>query len=136
VKASASPRFESACANWSGGTSSGSDKKRGLTQEQLVEISGFSQQYIKYVLGYLSGTPMAGPVAALDDVTRKEMVEHVCSSSDIPNASFDVVCCQQGLQFFPDRPAALREMHRALTPVGRLALAVWRGLEHQPFMPR
>ena len=33
----------------------------------------------EYVLGYLSGTPMAGPVAALDDVTRREMVEHVCS---------------------------------------------------------
>jgi ubiquinone/menaquinone biosynthesis C-methylase UbiE len=50
-----------------------------------------------------------------------------------PNASFDVVCCQQGLQFFPDRPTALREMHRVLAPVGRLALAVWRGLEHQSF---
>ena len=49
-----------------------------------------------------------------------------------PNASFDIVCCQQGLQFFPDRPAALREMSRVLTPGGRLALAVWRGLEHQP----
>jgi len=34
----------------------------------------------EYVLGYLSGTPMAGPVAALDDVTRREMVEDVCSS--------------------------------------------------------
>jgi ubiquinone/menaquinone biosynthesis C-methylase UbiE len=50
-----------------------------------------------------------------------------------PNASFDVVCCQQGLQFFPDRPSALREMHRVLAPNGRLGLAVWRGLEHQPF---
>jgi SAM-dependent methyltransferase len=50
-----------------------------------------------------------------------------------PNASFDIVCCQQGLQFFPDRPAALREMFRVLAPTGRLALAVWRGLEHQPF---
>jgi ubiquinone/menaquinone biosynthesis C-methylase UbiE len=50
-----------------------------------------------------------------------------------PNTSFDVVCCQQGLQFFPDRPSALREMHRVLAPNGRLGLAVWRGLEHQPF---
>jgi ubiquinone/menaquinone biosynthesis C-methylase UbiE len=50
-----------------------------------------------------------------------------------PNASFDVVSCQQGLQFLPDRPAALREMFRVLAPGGRLALGVWRGLEHQPF---
>ena len=50
-----------------------------------------------------------------------------------PDGSFDLVCCQQGLQFFPDRPAALREMCRVLVPGGRLALGVWRGLEHQPF---
>jgi ubiquinone/menaquinone biosynthesis C-methylase UbiE len=50
-----------------------------------------------------------------------------------PNASFDLVCCQQGLQFFPNKAAALREMFRVLGPTGRLVLAVWRGLEHQPF---
>ena len=50
-----------------------------------------------------------------------------------PDASFDLVCCQQGLQFFTDRPAALGEMFRVLVPGGRLAIAVWRGLAHQPF---
>jgi SAM-dependent methyltransferase len=49
-------------------------------------------------------------------------------------ASFDVVLCQQGLQFFPDRAAALREMHRVLTPGGRLALSVWRSLQHNPYV--
>jgi ubiquinone/menaquinone biosynthesis C-methylase UbiE len=39
---------------------------------------------------------------------------------------FDVVCCQQGLQFFADRAAAAREMHRALVPGGRLAVSTWR----------
>ena len=29
-----------------------------------------------------------------------------------PDDSFDVVTCQQGLQFFPDRPAAMAEMRR------------------------
>src|SRR5205809_6762902 len=42
---------------------------------------------------------------------------------------FDAVLCQQGLQFFPDRPAALREMHRVLKPNGRAAIAVWAELE-------
>lgn len=50
-----------------------------------------------------------------------------------PNASYDLVCCHQGLQFFPERLAALREMFRVLAPTGRLALALWRRLEHQPF---
>lgn len=47
--------------------------------------------------------------------------------------SYDVVLCQQGLQFFPDQPQALREMYRVLKPGGRVGLSVWRSLEHNPF---
>lgn len=39
---------------------------------------------------------------------------------------FDVVLCQQGLQFFPDRLAAAREMHRALAADGRVGVTTWR----------
>ena len=34
------------------------------------------------------------------------------------DGSFDLVICQQGLQFFPDRPLALRQMRRVLVPGG------------------
>jgi SAM-dependent methyltransferase len=56
------------------------------------------------------------------------------SATAIPFAGgiFDVVFCQQGLQLFPDRPAALREMRRVLAPDGRLALSVWRAVECSP----
>jgi ubiquinone/menaquinone biosynthesis C-methylase UbiE len=49
-----------------------------------------------------------------------------------PDAAFDVVFCQAGLQYFPDRPRALREMHRVLVPGGRLALLVWGPIEQSP----
>lgn len=42
---------------------------------------------------------------------------------------FDAVTCSQGLQFFADRAAAVREMRRALAPGGRVGIAVWRSLE-------
>lgn len=45
----------------------------------------------------------------------------------LPDASFDVVLCQQGVQFFPDRPLALREMSRVLVPGGRALASVWEG---------
>ncbi len=48
------------------------------------------------------------------------------------NGTFDVVFCQQALQFFPDRLAALGEMHRVLVANGRLALSVLRSVEHNP----
>ena len=50
-----------------------------------------------------------------------------------PDATFDAVLCQWGLEFFPDRAHGLREMARVLVPGGRLGLRVWRALERQPF---
>jgi len=49
-----------------------------------------------------------------------------------PDESFDVVLCQQGLQFLPDRAAGLREMRRVLAPDGRVVLAVWGPIEQSP----
>lgn len=49
----------------------------------------------------------------------------------LPDAGFDLACIQQGLQFFPDKPAALREIHRILKPDGRLCLTCWK--ETSPF---
>lgn len=54
------------------------------------------------------------------------------SAMPFPDATFDLALCQQGLQFFPDRPAALREIRRVLVPRGRLALSVWRPMQHSP----
>ena len=50
-----------------------------------------------------------------------------------PDGTFEVVLCQWGLEFFPDRVQGLREMARVLMPGGRVGLRVWRGLERQPF---
>lgn len=49
-----------------------------------------------------------------------------------PEAAFDVVLCQWGLEFFPDRAHGLQEMARVLVPAGRLGLRVWRALDRQP----
>jgi ubiquinone/menaquinone biosynthesis C-methylase UbiE len=46
---------------------------------------------------------------------------------------FDVVACQQGLQFFPDKPAAAAQMRLALANGGRLAVSTWRSDEEIPF---
>lgn len=49
------------------------------------------------------------------------------------DGAFDLAFCQQGLQFFPDRPAAAREIIRVLVPEGRLSVAVWQGIERCPY---
>ncbi len=47
---------------------------------------------------------------------------------------FTVVTCHQGLQFMPDKAAAVREMRRVLAPGGRIALATWVSLGELPEM--
>lgn len=48
------------------------------------------------------------------------------------DGSFDVVFCQQALQFFEQPLQALAEMRRVLVRDGRAALSVWRPVEQNP----
>lgn len=54
------------------------------------------------------------------------------TSLDLPDGAFDLVLCQQGLQFFSDRRAAVREMRRVLADSGRVAIDVWQALDRHP----
>jgi ubiquinone/menaquinone biosynthesis C-methylase UbiE len=69
-----------------------------------------------------------GMLAAARSATPLEMLiqwhEASAEAMPIPEASFDVVLCQMGLQFMPDKRAALREMRRVLVRGGRLILNV------------
>jgi len=49
-----------------------------------------------------------------------------------PDGCFDMVVCQFGAMFFPDRPAAYREAFRVLRPGGYFLLAVWDRIEANP----
>jgi ubiquinone/menaquinone biosynthesis C-methylase UbiE len=61
-----------------------------------------------------------------------EWVEGNAQALPFAEATFDVVCCQLGLQFFPDREGALREMRRVLVPGGRAVVMVWREIDRSP----
>jgi ubiquinone/menaquinone biosynthesis C-methylase UbiE len=80
-----------------------------------------------------------GSVAGLDinagmlDVARSvsapagvaiKWYETTAESIPLPKESFDVVLCQLGLMFMPDKSAAVREMHRVLVPHGRALVSV------------
>jgi SAM-dependent methyltransferase len=46
---------------------------------------------------------------------------------------FDLVVCQFGVMFFPDKPAAFREARRVLTPHGRLLFSTWSTVDTHDF---
>jgi ubiquinone/menaquinone biosynthesis C-methylase UbiE len=99
------------------------------------------------VVAHLAGKRMAeGRVAGLDlnrgmlAVARAlpsegvpiEWIEGSALDLPFPAGSFDLVLCQLGLQFFPDQGRALHEMHRVLSPSGRVALSVYSPIERTP----
>lgn len=49
------------------------------------------------------------------------------------NAVFDLVCCQFGAMFFPDRRSAYREAKRVLKPGGHFVFNVWDRIEENVF---
>lgn len=67
-----------------------------------------------------------------NDAAPMQWHEASAASLPLPDGSFDVAYCQLGLQFFSDRPLALREMRRVLGSSGRLALMVWCGIHESP----
>ena len=64
-------------------------------------------------------------------------VEHVVMSGDgleLADGSVDGVVCRFGFMLMPDPAASFAETRRVLRPDGRLAFAVWRGPEQNPWV--
>lgn len=50
-----------------------------------------------------------------------------------PDESFDLVVCQFGAMFFPDKPKAFSEARRVLRPGGAFIFNLWDSIEHNEF---
>lgn len=50
-----------------------------------------------------------------------------------PDRSFDLVACQFGVMFFPDKVAGLRECARVLEPGGRVLVVTWGDVARHTF---
>lgn len=78
--------------------------------------------------------PMLAVGAAMpaSDGASIEWQEGDALSLVFPDQAFDLVLCQQGLQFFYDRNRALSEIRRVLVPDGRGVISVWQRLDRHP----
>jgi len=91
--------------------------------------------------GSVVATDVSEPMLSLaaarplpDDSAEIEYLEARADRLPFPDESFDVVLCQQGLQFFTERLDAAREMYRVLRAGGTVGAAVWAaGHRLEPF---
>ena len=85
--------------------------------------------------GYVVGVDVSPDMLGVARAAAPAIDWREGNASDLPlhdKEQFDVVICQQGLQFFPDKSAAVAEMRRALAKGGRLAVATWRSDDEIP----
>lgn len=71
---------------------------------------------------------------AQDEGVSPRWIEASAESLPFRQPEFDLVTCHHGLQYLADPALAAKEMRRVIKPGGRVAVAVWAGIEHQgPF---
>jgi ubiquinone/menaquinone biosynthesis C-methylase UbiE len=76
--------------------------------------------------------PMLDFAAAKPDLDRVSWRQADAMALPFPNSSFDVVVCQFGIMFFPDRPHAHAEARRVLKPGGRYVFNAWDSFSDNP----
>jgi len=81
----------------------------------------------------------AGMLAVARDRAAEDGVDATWVQADagdlpFPDDRFDLALCQQALQFFPDRPRALRELRRVMSDGGRVTFCVQRELSVNPML--
>lgn len=87
--------------------------------------------------GYIVGIDISADMLAVARAVEPRIDWREGPAAALPlreKEQFDVVTCQQGLQFFPDKPAAASQMRLALAEGGRLAVATWRPDDEIPFL--
>lgn len=87
------------------------------------------------VTGFDLSPNMLAVARAMSERDGQKIEWHQGKSESMPfqKGSFDLVVCQQALQFFADRSLALSEIHRVLTNDGRFVFSVWQGMNRHPF---
>jgi SAM-dependent methyltransferase len=77
--------------------------------------------------------PMLARAAAVGTARPVQWQPADAMQLPLPDASVDVIVCQFGVMFFPDRRHAYAEARRVLRPGGTLLFNAWDRIEHNEF---
>lgn len=87
-------------------------------------------------LGRVVGLDLSAGMLATAQLAPDAQGVHWCQGNGLRvpfvDGRFDVVLCQQGLQFFKPALTGLNEMRRLLRPGGRTVVSVWTDIDASP----
>lgn len=87
---------------------------------------------------HLKVTDLNGPMleiarSKLGDVPNTDFAVADAMQLEFPDDHFDLIVCQFGVMFFPDKQASMREARRVLKSGGSYLFNTWGALEDNPF---
>jgi len=109
----------------------------GLNVLDLATGTGIVAQLLaeRVGTGQVIGSDINGEMLELAKkrVPSVKFVECSADSLTFSSDLFDVVVCQQGFQFFPDKVAAAKEIYRVLRSGGKCVITTWMPITRCPF---
>ena len=116
------------------------DRVRLAQDDRVLDVAcgtGIVARLAREQLGagsQIAGVDVNPEMVAAARSSARDTSWHLGDAIALPfeDGSFDVIFCQQGLQFFPDRTAAVLEIRRVFAKGGRVALSTWRPLHENP----
>lgn len=117
---------------------------RAHAPQDILELAAgtgiLSQQLRRRLLpdSKLTVTDLNEPMLGLAKAKLSSMENVAFQTADagelpFDRGSFDLIACQFGVMFFPDKAAAFREAARVLKPGGRYIFSVWAPMHDNPF---
>ena len=102
----------------------------GVVTRALAPMLDASAQYFVTDLNQ----PMLDRARSQQDEDNR-IIWHQANALELPfvDEEFDVVCCQFGVMFFPDRVAGYREAKRVIKPGGKFVFNVWDNIAENVF---
>ena len=122
-------------APWARGLVEAADIKRGDRVLDVACGTGVVTRIASEIVGNKGEVIGLDVNATMLDVARSvpvtesniSWIEKDVADTGLEADTFDVVLSQQGIQYFPDKDAAVRELFRVLVPGGQILMSVWKG---------
>ena len=117
---------------------------QAIPARQMLELACGSGRLTRHLAGHLTGHSTLHATDISPDMLdmAREKIKHpnltysLCDIRELPfpNNTFDLVVCQYGMMFLPDRQAGFREVFRVLKPGGTFLFSTWDKTENSPVL--
>jgi SAM-dependent methyltransferase len=113
----------------------GAQRRPRRVLELAAGTGVLTRELLRHGMTEIVATDLNESMVTAGRASVPEATWQVTDAMSLPfdDGEFDLVVCQFGVMFFPDKEAAFAQARRVLAPGGRFLFTVWAGLETHGF---